>query len=72
MFRGVNFLKIETVAELSDSVNTSATHMTIVLATRFVTASVLHIPSTCLNTGLFRQSPSEIIFLVSDFIFLLR
>ena len=45
--------------ELNERVNISATHITRVLSTRFVTARVLHIPRTCLNTGLLFQSPVQ-------------
>jgi len=66
IFRGVKFRRIETVAALKDNVNTSARHMTIVFSTRLVTARVLQIPRTCLNTGLLCHNPSIINFLFSD------
>ena len=64
-FRGVTVLRIETVAELNARVNTSATHITIVFSTRFVTASVLQIPRTCLKMGLSRHIPCMTIFRTS-------
>jgi hypothetical protein len=63
MFIGVNFRSSETVKQLSAITNVSETHITIVLSTTLVTASVLQIPSICRKIGLFRQSPSAIISL---------
>jgi hypothetical protein len=67
IFFGVNDRMAETVIELKAVVKTSPTHITIVFKTRFVTASVLQIPSTWQKMGLFRQMPSEASFEIFDF-----
>ena len=66
ILRGMNVRSTETVAELNETVNTRAAHMTAVFNTTFVTASVLQIPKTCLKMGLLRHRPSMARPLVAD------
>lgn len=60
---------MDTVRQLMERVNISPASITRVFATRFVTASVEHIPRTCLRTGLSSHNPDMKMSLLEVFLF---